>query len=197
VNPLNAPLRNWVLAAAATAMLAACASGPDIRRDTNPAAQFGTYKTFGFFPQLATDKAGYESLFTSRMKEATRRVMESKGYTYTQDNPDLLLNFFANVQDKQEVRSTPESMHGGPYSMGYYGYRDPFYYGMSSPQVTTVNYKQGTVSIDLVDREKKILAWSATAEGRIQKKTLQNPGPVIDALAQELMAPLPAAPGSM
>jgi hypothetical protein len=48
-----------------------------------------------------------------------------------------------------------------------------------------------------VDRDKKILAWSATAEGRIQKKTLQNPGPVIDALAQELMAPLPVAPGSM
>jgi hypothetical protein len=197
MSSLEARLRNWVLIVAGTAMLAACASGPDIRRESNPAAQFGTYKTFGFFPELATDRAGYESLFTSRMKEATRRVMESKGYTYTQDDPDLLLNFFANVQDKQEVRSTPGSMHASPYSMGYYGYRDPFYYGMSTPQVTTVNYKQGTVSIDLVDRDKRILAWSATAEGRIQKKTLQNPGPVIDELAQELMAPLPAAPGSM
>jgi hypothetical protein len=191
------PLRNCLLGVTGAALLAACASGPDIRRETSPSAQFGTYRTFGFFAELATDKAGYETVFTTRMKQATRRVMERKGYTYTEDNPDLLLNFFANVLDKQEIRSTPGMMHPSPYSMGYYGYRDPFYYGMSAPQVTTVNYKQGTVSIDLVDRERKLLAWSVTAEGRIQKKTLQNPAPVIDALAEELMAPLPSAPGRM
>ncbi len=190
MNAFGAQLRMWTVLVAGAAVLAACASGPDIRRDTNPSAQFGTYKTFGFFSELATDKAGYESVFTSRMKQATRRVMEGKGYTYTDQDPDLLLNFFANLQDKQEIRSTP-------VTMGYYGYRDPFFYGMSTPDVQTINYKQGTVTIDLVDRAKKFLAWSATAEGRVDKKTLKNPGPAIDALAAELMAPLPAAPGGM
>lgn len=186
----TARLRNWILVAAGTALLAACASGPDIRRDVNPSAKFGTYKTFGFFSELATDKAGYESLFTSRMKQATRREMEMKGYVYSQENPDLLLNFFANLEDRQEIRSTP-------VSMGYYGYRDPFFYGMSTPDVQTINYKQGTVTIDLVDREGRFLAWSATVEGRVDKKTMKNPGPAIDAIATELMAPLPAAPGGM
>ena len=180
----------WAMVISAVTMLAACASGPTIRSDTNPSAQFGSYRTFGFFSQLATDKAGYESLFTSRMKQATRRVMESKGYTYADQSPDLLLNFFANVQDKQDIRSTP-----APMSMGYYGYRDPFFYGASATEVRTINYKQGTVAIDLVDRGRKFLAWSATAEGRIDKETMRNPGPAIDVLAQELMASLPAAAG--
>ncbi|MFW9777162.1 hypothetical protein, partial [Brucella melitensis] len=73
----TARLRNWVLVAAGSAVLAACASGPDIRRDMSPAAQFGTYKTFGYFGELATDRAGYETVFTARLKDATRRQMES------------------------------------------------------------------------------------------------------------------------
>lgn len=188
MDGFRAHLRTLTTILCAAAVLAACESGPSIRRDTNPSAQFGTYKTFGFFPKMATDEAGYESLFTSRMKQATRRQMESKGYVYSEEDPDLLLNFFANLEDRQEIRSTP-------VSMGYYGYRDPFFYGVATPDVQTINYKQGTVTIDLVERAGKFLAWSATAEGRVDRKTMQNPGPAIDAIAAELMAPLPAAPG--
>lgn len=185
-----ARLRTWTVTVTGAVVLAACASGPDIRRDTNPAAQFGSYKTFGFFTEMASDRPGYESVFTTRMKQATRHVMEGKGYRYVDEHPDLLLNFFANLEDRQEIRSTPASL-------GYYGYRDPFFYGMSTPEIETIDYKQGTVTIDLVDREGKFLAWSATAEGRVRKQTLQDPGPAIDAIARELMAPLPAAPGGM
>lgn len=195
MNYATLQLRYLAVVVLAGLVMAACSSGPDIRRDVNPSAQFGTYKTFGFFSKLSTDTAGYESVFTARMKQATRTVMESKGYSYTEQSPDLLLNFFANLQDKQEVRSTPAPMPMSD-SMGYFGYRDPFFYGMSTPEVRTVNYKQGTVTIDLVDRDKKFLAWSATAEGRVDKKTMQNLGPAIDTLAQELMGPLPEAAGA-
>lgn len=64
---------------------------------------------------------------------------------------------------------------------------------MSTPQVETVNYKQGTLTIDLVDPAKKALVWSATAEGRVSKDARKNPGPAIDAVVAEMMGPLPAA----
>jgi hypothetical protein len=177
------------LLAVAVAALAACASGPEIRHDTNPAANFAAYKTFGFFSPLATDKAGYETVFTGRLKESTRRVMESKGYVYSESNPDVLLNFYANVEDKQEIRTTPTSM-------GYYGYRYGYYGGFSTTQVETVNYKTGTLSIDLVDPKQKALVWQATAEGRVSQEARKNPGPAIDAIVTEMMAPLPG-PGRM
>ena len=50
---LNIRLR---LAAAGAAVLlaAGCASGPDVRADFDPAADFGRFQTFGFAAQAAT-----------------------------------------------------------------------------------------------------------------------------------------------
>jgi len=182
----NALFRNAIIAIATLVAVTACTSGPDIRREVSPSANFASFKTFGYFPKLATDRDGYETVLTARLKEATRKTLEAKGYHYSDSNPDLLVNFYANVADKQEIRSTP-------VAMGYYGYRSSFYYGINTSQVETVEYKQGTLTIDLVDPAKKALVWSATAEGRVSKDARKDPGSKIDAIVAEMMAPLPAA----
>jgi Domain of unknown function (DUF4136) len=184
------PLRNSALAAMAV-LISACASTPTIHRETNPAATFSSYKTFGFFTPLATDKAAYESLFSQHLKEDTRRVMESKGYTFSSSSPDLLLNFYVNVQDKQEIRTTSKPAY--VYAGGYYGYRGVYYRGFNTATTETVDYKQGTLTIDLVDAKQKALAWTATAEGRVSYDSIKNPGPLIDSLVTNMMTPLPAA----
>jgi Domain of unknown function (DUF4136) len=177
-------LRNGLLVASAV-LLVACATVPEIRRDTNPAADFASYKTFGYFSPLATDRAGYESVLTSRLKDATRRAMESKGYVYSETHPDLLLNFFANVQEKQEIRSMPTTL-------GYYGYRRGYYGGFGLSSIETYSYQEGTLTIDLVETKRKLLVWQATAEGTVSSEARRNPGPVIDATVAEMMTPLPA-----
>jgi len=169
----------------ALGLLSACATGPDIHRDTNPTAAFASYKTFAYFSPLATDRAGYESMLTTRLKDATRHAMEAKGYVYSESNPDLLLNFFANVQEKQELRATP--------AMGYYGYRRRFYGGYGATMVETVTYREGALSLDLIEARRKLLVWQATAEGSVSSEARNNPGAAIDAVVAELMAPLPSA----
>jgi hypothetical protein len=179
-----------MLAIAGALLIGGCASTPDIRNDTSPTANFGSYKTFGYFSPLATDKAGYQSVFTIHLKDASRRVMESKGYVYSDNAPDLLLNFNANVVDKQEIVSSPAPMTGG-----YYGYRGGYYggYGYGAQTIDTHNYKQGTLTIDVVDAKQKSLAWTATAEGRVSSDAMKNPGPTIDALVTNMMTPLTPA----
>lgn len=184
-----------LLVLAGTAALAACASGPEIRSDTNPSARFSQYATFAYFSPLATDKAGYESVLTARLKDATRRSLEAKGYVYSEASPDLLVNFYANVEDKQEIRSysTGPTMGVG---YGYYGYRRGYYAGWSTgTDVQTVNYKEGTLTIDLVDAKEKMLAWQGQAEGRVSKEARKNPGPAIDAVVAEIMSAVPARAG--
>ena len=175
--------------------ISACENTPTIRRDTNPAATFGSYKTFGFLSPLATDKFPYESLLTQHLKDATRQAMESKGYVFSTSAPDLLLNFYVNIQDKQDVRTTPGSAAymGYGYPGGYYGYRTGYYRVFNTATVETVNYKQGTLTIDLVDAKQKVLAWTATAEGRISSSALKDPGPAIDTLVTNMMSSMPAA----
>ena len=129
--------------------LAGCASGPKIRADADPSANFAAYRTFSFFSPLATDKAGYSTLLTARLKDATRRELEARGYAYAETGADLLVNFNVNVVEKTEVRSSPSMSVG----YGYYGYRSGMYGAWNGYpyDVETTNYKQGTLSIDVVD----------------------------------------------
>jgi hypothetical protein len=179
--------------AAAVVLMSACTTGPAIRHETNPAASFGSYKTFGFLSPLATDKFPYESLLTQHLKDAALRAMESKGYVFSTSAPDLLLNFFVNIQDQQSVRSTSRSVAMVGYSGGYYGYRTGYYRVYSPATIEVVNYKQGTLTVDLVDAKQNVLAWTATAEGRVSSGALKDPGPAIDSLVTDMMAPLAAA----
>jgi hypothetical protein len=177
-------------------LLASCASSPAINRETNSSADFGSYKTFGFLSPLATDRFPYESLLTQHLKDATRRTMELKGYVFSANAPDLQINFYVNIQDKQDVRTTPGSVGYGGYPGGYYGYRTGYYRPFNTTVVETINYKQGTLTIDLVEAKQKVLAWTATAEGRISNDALKAPGPAIETLVTNMMAPLAAASGS-
>jgi hypothetical protein len=195
MNPVTR-FASGVLALAGIAVLAGCASGPTIRSQVNPSADPSSYETFAFFSPLATDRDGYESVLTARLKAATRRNLEAKGYVYAESNPDLLVNFFANIEDRQEIRTYPAApaMGGGYYGYrtGYYGGWGGYYGGYRPTEIETVNYKAGTLTIDLVDPADKVLVWQGQAEGRVSSKARQNPGPAIDAVVDEIVALLPA-----
>jgi hypothetical protein len=93
------------------------------------------------------------------------------------------------------VRTTPGSAAYGGYGHpgGYYGYRTGYYRVSNTATVETVNYKQGTLTIDLVDAKQKVLAWTVTAEGRISSSALKDPGPAIDTLVTNMMSSMPVA----
>jgi len=178
--------RAAALAAFALLVVAGCASGPQIRVDQDPTADLTAYKSFGFFDQLGTDSAQYTTIVTSRLKQATREQMERRGFTYTEDSPDLRLNFFVNVEERQEVRSTPDIG-------GFYGYRRGRYgTWLGYPyNVDTINYRQGTLSVDVVDAKKNALVWQGVAEGRVTEQMRKNPGPAIDGAVAEIFSRFP------
>jgi len=187
-------IRAFAIALFAVVGIAACgSSGPSIRVDGDPAANIPAFRTFGYFQELSTDKAGYSTILTSRLKEATRRELEKQGYTYAEASPDLLVNFHVNVQDKTEIRSTPSTSVG----YGYYGYRAGMYgaWGGYPQDIETRNYKQGTLTVDVVDAAKKALVWQGVAEGRISKEAQQNPGPAVDGVIAQIMAGFPPRAG--
>jgi hypothetical protein len=186
-----------MLATVIAALATGCAVKPDYRVDYDPAVDFSQYKTYGFFDQLGTDQAGYSTLVTQHFKAATGREMEKLGYTYTENDPDLLVNFNAKSTEKSEVRSRQVPTMG--YGMtGYYGYRGMMYspFPMYETEVETVNYKVGTLNIDVVDAERKMLVWEGLVEGRLTQKAMENPRAAIDAVVTELFTRYPTAPAA-
>jgi len=181
--------RGRLFAVTAIVLISACASTPDIRRDTNPSARFGAYKTFAFYSPLATDTGSFQTLLTTHLMAATRGTMESKGYVFSESSPDLLINFYVNIENRQDIRTTttPSSRN----TWGYYGFRRGRYTGFNNTTtVQVVNYRQGTLTIDLIDAKQNTLSWTATAEGRVSSSAARNPGPEIDTLVADMMAPL-------
>ena len=185
----------WTSAALSSLVLiAGCASGPKIIVDKDPGVDMTAFKTFGYFDQVATDRAQYTTIITNRLKQATRAQLERRGYRYTEESPDLRGNFYLKVVEKQEVRSSPSV--GVGYG-GFYGYRGGAYGAWASYpyDVDTVDYRQGTLSIDLVDAKKNALVWQGLAEGRVSEEARKNPGPAIDAVVAEIFANFPNGPG--
>jgi hypothetical protein len=180
----------------AAALISGCAAmRPDIRTDYDRSADFSAYETYGFPGELGTDRAGYSTLITTYFRQAVEREMESRGYRSAEENPDLLVNFFANVRHVTTVRSRPRVM----VSYGYYGYRYGMYsaWPLYADDVDTVHYRVGTANIDIVDAERNQLIWEGVAEGRLTREVMEDPQPAIESVVAELFSRYPGrAPGS-
>jgi hypothetical protein len=187
-----------ILTIAAVLLVAAGASGcagDPIRSDYDPTADFSQYNTYNFFADAGPEDTNYQSFFSQYMVAAITREMEMRGYKKSND-PDLLVNFNAILQEKTDVRTTPAPSYGG----GYYGYRGGFYdpwggYGYGT-ETHVSQYTEGTFNIDLVDARKKKLVWEAVGTGRISQKMLEELEERVNAGVPKFFAKYPFTAGS-
>ncbi|MEO6080194.1 MAG: DUF4136 domain-containing protein [Steroidobacteraceae bacterium] len=176
----------------ALALFAACATGPRVRVDRDPSANFAAYRTYNFAPELGTDRAGYSTIITGHFKRAVSREMEARGYTLS-ESPNLLVNFFTSVRDRTSVQNTPVIV-----GVDYYRYRNGLYvaWPLYHDDVTTTQYQVGTASVDVVEAARKQLVWEGMAEGRLSRRAQKDPGLAIDNAVKEIFERYPARAGS-
>ncbi|MCF6262617.1 MAG: DUF4136 domain-containing protein [Xanthomonadales bacterium] len=193
-------MKNIFLIVLITLFLAACTSTPDLRSDSDPTADFSQFKTYGFFDEYATDDKKYTTLVTQYFKDALRREMNQRGYVYTTQNPDLLVNFNANLAEKLKVTSSPSYGVGvGMGYPGYYGYRGGHYGTYAGYNYNTTNvsqYTEGTVNIDLVDAARKQLVWEGVAVGRVNEKKSADLKNAVAGVVVAIMGQYPYKAGS-
>ncbi len=180
-------LRGASVTVLAALLFAGCASGPSIFANSDPSANFATYRTYNFAVPLGTDKSGYSSLLSQYLRTATARELEARGYTRS-DTPDLLVNFNLQTKDKIQTTTTPS----GPSYGGYYGYRSGYYGVWNGYDTQVTQYTEGTLTVDVIDAARKQLAWDGTAVGRIRNESRKNPQPSIDKVITEIFAEYPS-----
>lgn len=149
----------FLIAGLALGLLAAggCA-GPKVITDFDPSAEFSAFRTFAFTGLTDRDQGGVldNSLLRKRIEEIVGQQLTAKGLRQVgvEDRSDLLVHFWVRVKDKQRVEST--GMTAGPYGGRYGG---AGYYGGG---VTTYEYEEGTLIVDLAESSKEELVWRAT-----------------------------------
>ena len=186
------PPRSRLAALLATmAVLGACASEPRLRSSFDPQADFSAYRTYGFVEPLGTDRGGYSTIVSSTLRTAVSREMEQRGYVYAA-TPDLLVNFYARLREKQQVDVVP----AGPPPF-YYGYRYGYYAPwLGYPNETLVReYTEGTLNIDVVDRARKQLVWEGVAIGQVSEKKLRDPAGALPPVVARIFSRYPFRAG--
>jgi len=169
---------------AATATGAGCASRPEVRHDRDPGADFASYKTFAFQAlrdpargALGTLGADYTTLQEARLRRAAARELERQGLTQVAHDPDLRVHLAMKVVQRQELHTSP-----GTRSLGV-GYR-----GWTATRLDTVDVRQGTLVVDLVDARRNALVWRGVAEGAVERVDAQDPGVAIERAMAEVFA---------
>ncbi|MBT33099.1 MAG: hypothetical protein CMO01_25855 [Thalassobius sp.] len=140
-------------------LLASCSSVSNVVTDYDAGTDFSRFKTYNFWDDVkkTDDKPSYDQLDERRIKEAVAQSMESKGYEFTEEAPDLLANVRIMVKTKRNATSMNP----------YYGY---WRFGGYN-NININEYEEATILVDIVDANKNVLVW----QGSIQSPTAKDP----------------------
>ncbi len=142
-------------------IVSSCAS-VRVSSDYDKEVDFNQYKTFAFYKK-GIDKVDISDLDKRRILRAIESNLLAKGFTKSK-NPDVLVNIFTKSREKINV-----------YNNNYLGWY-PWYYGGFSSYGMGFNYgaynnvsrsTEGTLFIDLIDANKKELAWQGMGTGAL------------------------------
>jgi Domain of unknown function (DUF4136) len=143
-----------------------------VQTDHDSTADFSAFQTFAFAGLADVNKGSIydNSLTQKRIESAVVRELTAKGLRQVgiNEQADLLVHYWVNVQDKQRLESGGTSVGVARYGGGY-GWGAGYGGG-----VTTVEYKEGTLILDLVESAKKQLVWRATIVGTLQESSEDN-----------------------
>lgn len=144
--------------------LTASCSSVSVSSDYEKSTDFSVYKTYAFYKK-GIDKVEISDLDKRRILRAIEAEMNAKGFVKS-ENPDLLVNIFTKSREKIDVYNN--SYYGWypwyyGYGYGYGGFGMGGGYGFGYNNVSTST--EGTLFIDLIDANKKELAWQGIGTG--------------------------------
>ena len=155
---------------ACVALLGGCSSGLEISNDFDQQLDFTQFKTFQWVPSKDSGASSQTSgLIETRIMNAVVDQLTKKGMTQVTSDPDVFVVYHVGTQDKVDVTD-----YG--YSYGGYGRYGGVYggaYGAGTGGISTYNYTEGTLIIDLFDASTKQLAWRGSGTGVLD----ENPSP--------------------
>ena len=173
----------------AVGLLTACSS-PTVS-DADPTADFSSYQTYAFLSDVATDKAAYETLERAHLKAAVGRELNARGYRQDNTQPDLLVNFAIETQEKVQSRTVPT----GGYGIGYDPFYDVYTTGWGMSHTTRIDqYTEGTLEIDLIDVDDRKMIWQGRTKGRLTQKDMQNYKATLDEAVTDIFEQFPTPP---
>ncbi len=166
-------MKRIIFLLAAVLVFASCSS-VKISSDYDSSAAFTSYKTYRFTDEAKTIP-GINDINRNRLLTAVETELSAKGFTKSEDNPDVLIDIQLKAEQKQTATATNS---GYPYGYGR-GYRYGWGGGFSTTTINYETYVDGTLFIDMIDAKKNQLVWQGRGTKTVdpdatQKKREEN-----------------------
>ena len=126
---------------------------------------FTKYKTFNFYELKASGDTISKDFAerSSILKSAIATEMKNRGYVQVNNNADLLVNIGIVVREQTQTRQT-DFRTDAPKYMGQRNY------SWKSEELILGYYREGAVSLDVVDAKENKVVWKASIEGIVPNK---------------------------
>ncbi len=159
--------------------ITACSSVKIIGVNKTDDFSISRYKAFSFY-EVSTSGDAIGPNFQDNLKlikEAIVKEMSAKGITMVADNPDLLVNIGIVVSEKVQ---TVETNFSNPLDRtAYMGTRN---YHWEAGEKAVGTYREGTVTVHLVDRAASKLVWQGSADSVLPEKQKGVPALIEEAM---------------
>lgn len=179
-------MKKWILLSTAflssLIFLSSCGPTLTVTNDYDHSVNFSKYKTFRIV-KLEQHVQNISQLNQTRIINAVRNEMISKGFSET-ENADMFIDITTTLKDKQELVANSTGGYGG-YG-GYYRWGG----GYSTTTVSTYNYKDGSLVVDIVDASNNNLLWQGIGSKQIDAPS-KNPDQDVPAAVKQIMASFP------
>ena len=173
-SPRHFQLPRVALALGTCLLFASACSHLRVETDYDTDLDFSQFRSFTWLEPPVTsepsespmeefiDPFEKNSILDKRVRGAVERELLDRGYRRAPDGrSEFELQYHVILKDRTKIRS---------YSSGYYGYRNyPYGYGGSLGGVSSYDYKEGTLIIDIIDARTRQLAWRGWAVGATRK----------------------------
>jgi hypothetical protein len=164
--------------------------------DYDKSVDFSQYESFEYYGWAENSDNILNDLEKKRIEGAFAEEFFKRGLELVRNDGDMVVSLFIVVDQKTSKTAYTNHYGGGPYMYGagwgwYGGYGA--YGGMSTTTYTESDYLEGTLIVDVFDKESKKLIWQGTAQKVIEEnpqKRAQN----IPKVAAALMRKFPIEP---
>jgi Domain of unknown function (DUF4136) len=190
-----------------SAFISGCSMYPEVYTSSDNTIDFNKYKTFAWLPDRTdTLNSPYNNeIIRNNLRNYVGQCLAERGYKLNLDTPDVLVQaIIKHSVERKEVyfSSYPWTYYYNPYYLGsiyyfpygwnYYYHWHHMYYMPSDYYVSTVEFREGSITINLIDRRENKLVWSGTARGNIYDPSYINRS--IHPAVEAILSKYPIAP---
>jgi hypothetical protein len=158
-------MKNTIAAAVAVLVTTAVVYGQKVNVDSDPAAPFGTYKTYAW----VQGTPGPNPLNDDRLHAAVDARLASRGLAMNTTTPDVIVATHVTTKERQDY--IPNGFGYGPWGFGG---------GLGGATVETST--EGTLVVDLYDAHTKKMVWRGVATATASDKPTKNTAKINKAL---------------